>query len=190
MLTRRQIIGALALAPAAFGMNGPAQAEDREVIDARVNLALGRMWANLPASRTLSSRARAMLVMPEVLKGGLLVGGSYGEGALLMNTEELGYEAPAAGYYSVGAASFGLQVGVQTSSHVLFFMTDAAVANFQRADGWELGLDAEVTFPDKGLNLQTNSTLLNKPVIAIVFGQDGLLIGASLEGAKYSPIVR
>ena len=187
MFTRRQwIVGAaiLAMCPAA------AQAEERDVIDARVNLALGKMYAEIPGSRNLSSQARAMLVMPEVLKGGLLVGGSYGEGALLINDGPRGYEPPAAGYYSVAAASFGLQVGVQTSSHVLFFMTDEAVEQFKRADGWEVGADAEVTFPEKGLNAQLNSTVFNKPVIGVVFGQDGVLLGASLEGAKYSSISR
>ena len=185
MLTRRILIAGLAAIPAAC-----TSTEGREVIDARVNLALGKMWSKLPQTRTLSSRAQAMLVMPEVFKGGLFLGGAYGEGALLMNTEVQGYEAPAAGYYSVAAGSVGLQVGVQTSSHVLFFMSDSAVDSFRRADGWEVGVDAEVTFPEKGLNAQVNSTLLNKPVIGVVFGQDGILVGASLEGAKYSPIIR
>jgi lipid-binding SYLF domain-containing protein len=167
---------------------GTALADDREIIDARVNLALGRMYANVPDSRTLSARARGMLVMPSVLKGGFLLGGAYGEGSLLLNSAERGYEPPAAGYYSVAAASVGLQAGIQTTSHVLFFMTDQALAKFRAAQGWEIGADAEVTFPEKGLNAQTNSTVLNQPVVALVFGGDGLLIGASLEGAKYSPL--
>ena len=62
--------------------------------------------------------------------------------------------------------------------------------NAKGADGWEVGADAEVTFPEAGLNLSVNSTLLEKPVIGYVFGQDGFLVGASLEGAKYSPITR
>jgi lipid-binding SYLF domain-containing protein len=167
-----------------------ARAEEKEVIDARVNLALGRMWGNMPETRTLSSRASAILVMPEVLKGGLIVGGAYGEGALLMNDEVQGYTAPAAGYYSIAAASLGLQLGIQTTSHVLFFMTADAVQKFRQSDGWEIGADAEVAFPEKGLSAQANSTLHNNPVIGVVFGQDGLMIGASLEGAKYSPISR
>lgn len=190
MLTRRQCIIAVATLATATASMMPAFAEDREVIDARVNLALGVMYKEIPQSRELSSRARAMLVMPEVIKGGLLVGGSYGEGALVMNDTGRGYAPPFDSYYSVAAASIGLQFGVQTSAHVLFFMTDEAVADFQRADGWEVGADAEVTFPEKGLNAQLSSTVFNKPVVGVVFGQDGVLVGASLEGAKYSPIVR
>ena len=187
MLNRRNLI---LMSAAGLSVPTMASAEERDIIDARVNLALGKMWSTLPDTRTLSSRAKAMLVMPEVLKGGFVVGGSYGEGALLRNDDVQGYEAPAAGYYSVAAASIGLQIGVQSSSHVLFFMTDDGLSRFQRSDGWEVGADAEVTFPEKGLNLSVNSTLLEKPVIGVIFGQDGFLVGASLEGAKYSPISR
>lgn len=187
MLNRRT---AILSATAAMVAGQTARAEEREVIDARVNLALGTMWSKLPDTRKLSPKARAMLVMPEVLKGGFIIGGAYGEGALLLNDDVEGYEAPAVGYYSVAAASVGLQAGVQSSSHVLFFMTDEAVEKFRRSDGWEVGADAEVTFPDAGLNLQVNSTLLERPIIGVVFGQDGFLVGASLEGSKYSPIAR
>lgn len=187
MQTRRQVlcgIGAIAALPVV------ASAEEREVIDARVTIAMRQMFKDVSGTALLAERARAILVMPEVLKGGFIVGGAYGEGSLLLNNADQNYSGPAAGYYSVVAASVGLQAGIQTTSHALFFMTDEGLEKFRRSDGWEIGADAEVTFPEKGLNLQANSTLLNKPVIGVVFGQDGLLVGASLEGAKYSPIVR
>jgi lipid-binding SYLF domain-containing protein len=155
----------------------------------RVKVALDRLWADVPNARDLAARARGMLVMPDVVKGGFVLGGAYGEGALRLNDPAQGYEKKG-GYYSVGAASVGLQIGVQSTSHVLFFMTDEALAKFQRADGWEIGADAEVTFPDKGLNAGIDSTSFEKPVIGVVFAEDGLLIGVSLEGAKYSRINR
>lgn len=181
-MNRRDVIVALA-ALAAAGAAGPAAATNRDVIETRVRMALQELYRSQPDAQQLASRARAILVMPHVVKGGFILGGSYGEGALLM-------DGATAGYYSVAAASFGFQAGMQKSSHALFFMTDDAVANFRRQDGWEIGADAEVTFPDKGITAQTNTTLINKPVVAFVFGQDGLLLGASLEGAKYSPIAR
>lgn len=188
MLTRRQFTYGAAVA-GTFTATG-ALAEDASVIDARINLALGKMFKQLPASETVSRKAKAMLVMPDVVKGGLIVGGAYGEGGLLLNDPNRGYRSGTAEYYSVAAASIGLQIGVQTSSHVLMFMDDQALSNFRRADGWEIGADAEVTFPDAGLNAQVSSTLLEKPIIGYVFGQDGFLAGVSLEGAKYSRIIR
>lgn len=186
-MNRRELIAALA-ATAIVGASGPARADSREVIDTRVRRALDELYRTVPDTRDLAQRARGVLVMPHVLKGGFILGGSYGEGALLLNGPQ-GYQAPAE-YYSVASASLGLQAGMQKSSHALFFMTEGAVEGFRRRDGWEIGADAEVTFPDKGMAAQTNTTLLNKSVIAVVFGQDGLLLGASLEGAKYSAIAR
>ena len=69
-------------------------------------------------------------------------------------------------------------------------MTDAALAKFRRADGWEVGVDAEVTFPEAGLNAGIDSTSFEKPVIGVVFAEDGMMVGVSLKGAKYSPIQR
>ena len=121
--------------------------------------------------------------MPDVVKGGLIIGGSYGEGALRIG-------GATDSYYSVAAASVGYQIGVQTTSHALFFMTEAALSSFQRSSGWELGADAEFTVPGDGISLNLDSTTAKSPVIAVIFAQDGLLAGASLEGAKYTRIAR
>jgi lipid-binding SYLF domain-containing protein len=185
MLNRRSLLAAMA----GVFVVGPVQAASRAVIDNRVQVALGQMYAQMPQTRDLASRAVGMLVMPSVMKGGFILGGAYGEGALLTGGVQT-LDGPPAGYYSVAAASVGFQIGVQTTGHALFFMTQDSLDRFQRKDGWEIGADAEVTFPDAGLAWQLNSTLMNKPVIGVVFGQDGLLIGASIEGAKYSRIVR
>ena len=188
-ITRRRALGALA-ATAAITLPGlPALAADAATINARVNLAMGRLYSEVPSARDLASRAKAMLVMPEVVKGGFIVGGAYGEGGLRLNDPVQGYEKHG-GYYSVAVASFGLQIGIQSTSHVLFFMTDAALIKFRNADGWEAGVDAEITFPEKGLNAGVDSTTFEKPVVGVVFAEDGLLVGASLAGAKYSPVQR
>ena len=189
MLNRRSLLAAMASLAVLGPAVGPAQAANRTVIDNRVRMALDQMFAKLPDTRDLASRARAVLVMPSVLKGGFILGGAYGEGALLTGGGPA-LQGPPAGYYSVASASVGLQLGVQSSHHVLFFMTDEALDRFRRADGWEVGADAEVALPERGMTLQANSTLMNKPIIGIVFGQDGFMLGASLEGAKYSQIVR
>ncbi len=190
-ITRRRALGAISLTAAAAAVLPvlPAGAAEAGVIDARANLALGKLWQQVPGSQALAAQAKAMLIMPKVLKGGLILGGAYGEGALRLNDPASGY-GPTAAYYSVSAASIGLQIGVQTTSHALFFLTDEALAKFRRADGWEVGVDAEVTFPDAGLNIGVDSTSYEKPVIGIVFAEDGLMVGASLEGAKYSLLQR
>lgn len=190
-ITRRralQTLGALAVTLAALPA-GPARAASAEVIDSRANIALGQLYEQAPYARELAGRAKAMLIMPKVVKGSFLVGGAYGEGALRLNDPATGYGRTAE-YYSVAAGSVGLQIGFQETAHVLFFLTDSALEKFRRSDGWEVGADAEVTFPEAGLNTGVSSITAEKPVIGIVFNEDGLAIGASLEGAKYSRINR
>ncbi len=189
-ITRRRAVAALAAAATLLiSPAGPAAAASAETIDARVNVAMSELYEQVPHARELADRAKAMLIMPKVVKGSFLIGGAYGEGALRMNDPAAGY-ARTAEYYSVAAGSVGLQIGFQETAHVLFFLTDSALEKFRRQDGWEIGADAEVTFPEAGLNAAVNSTTAEKPVIGVVFSEDGLAIGASLEGLKYSRIQR
>jgi lipid-binding SYLF domain-containing protein len=176
---RRAVLG-LAAGALAFAAR-PASAAAAAEIDARVARALEEMYATVPGSKELHDRAAGLLMMPKVVKGGLVIGGAYGEGALII-------EGANAGYYSVAQASFGLQAGMQSTKQALFFMTDAALTKFRNSSGWEVGADAEVTFPGNGLAAALNTTTGTSPVIGVVFGQDGLLAGASLEGGKYSKI--
>ena len=163
--------------------SGAAQADSAREIDSNVDFATEKLYATVPGSKELASRARGVLIMPDVIKGGLIIGGSYGEGALRIG-------GVTDGYYSVAAASIGYQIGVQSTSHALFFMTDDALRGFQNSSGWELGADAEFTVPGDGISLNLDSTTAKSPVIAVIFAQDGLLAGASLEGAKYTRIAR
>ena len=190
-MTRRRVLSALAAttALATVFLALPARAANAATIDSRVNLALGKLWEQVPFARELANKSKGMLIMPRVVKGGFIVGGAYGEGALRLNDGTGNYTTSAA-YYSVASGSFGLQAGIQKTSHALFFLTDAALDKFRCSDGWEVGADAEVTFPDAGLNAGLDSTTLNKPIVGVVFGEDGFLVGASLEGAKYSAINR
>lgn len=183
--TRRSLLAGLALAVAATSL--PAQAEDAAVIDARVKIAEAELFKQIPEAKELTKEAKGILWMPDVVKGGFIVGAAYGEGALLV-PEGDGWKTQ--GYYSVGEGSVGFQAGIQQSSHALFFLTEEALKKFENANGWEAGVDAEITFPSKGVNIGANSTSLNKPIIGFVFGEDGLLAGASLSGAKYTKVER
>ncbi|MEM6422038.1 MAG: YSC84-related protein [Pseudomonadota bacterium] len=187
MMNRREtILGGLA-AGAVMGAS-TAEAAEAEVINSRVDVALRTLYDSIPGTRELAGRAHGVLVMPRVIKGGFILGGSYGEGALRLNPADgLGQTAQ---FYSLGAASVGFQAGVQQTAHALFFLSRDALEKFRRADGWEAGLDAEVTIVEAGLNIGTDSTVLQKPIVAFVFNQSGVLAGASVEGAKYTRIIR
>ena len=61
-------------------------ADDRDV-----SAALNALYAGEPAAKELGDKSKAVLVFPDVLKAGLIVGGQYGEGALRMGGKTVGY---------------------------------------------------------------------------------------------------
>jgi lipid-binding SYLF domain-containing protein len=136
-----------------------------------------------PDTQSISDRAAGVLIMPSITKASFGLGGSYGEGVLRIRGASVDY-------YSVASASYGLQVGAFQYSHVLFFMTEEALRDFRTIDGWEIGADAEVSFRDKGYSYGVSSNTITKPIYGVVFGQVGIMAGASLEGAKYSRLIR
>ena len=158
-------------------------ASTRGEIDSRVDAALVEMYDTVPGARQLAELAVGMLVMPRVNEVGFFGGGAYGEGALMIGNAKVDY-------YSAAGASFGLQIGAQRYKHALLFMTNEALAGFRAADGWEVGVDAEYALLDKSAAVTVTTSTYNKPIYALVFGQRGLIVGASVEGNKYSRIVR
>jgi len=159
-----------------IGSRGP------EKIDARVDTTLDYLYANYPNTNDLAQKATGILVMPLVTEAGLGIGGGYGRGALRINDTTVDY-------YSATKGSLGLQIGAQQFAHVLFFMTDDALSKFRRASGWAAGADIEYVFRDSGENIRAETTTSTAPVVAVIFGQAGLLAGISLEGMKYSRII-
>ena len=169
-------VGALAACGNPVGGNGAA------TIDARVQSTLDYMFANYPGTQDLANRSAGMLVMPLVTEAGLGIGGSYGRGALVVGGGTVDY-------YQATAASAGLQIGAQQFSHVLFFMTQEALMEFRTSPGWAGGADIEYAFTDRGQMLRAETTTSLSPVIAVVFAQAGLRVGATIEGTKYTRII-
>ncbi|WP_238365196.1 YSC84-related protein [Mesobacterium pallidum] len=159
-----------------FGGGNAAQ------IDARVQSTLGQLYAQYPSASQVAAKATGVLVMPLITEAGLGIGGGYGRGALLI-------DGATVDYYSAAKGNIGLQIGAQQYSHVLFFMTDDALLNFRRSPGWAAGADVEYAVPTEGGALATETTTALAPVIAFLFGQAGLRIGATLEGTKYTRII-
>ncbi|MDE4131740.1 YSC84-related protein [Phaeobacter sp. QD34_3] len=151
-------------------------------IDARVDATLNQMYREYPNTIDLAEKSTGMLVMPLVTEAGFLVGGAYGRGALRINGVTVDY-------YSTVKGNAGLQIGAQQYAHVLFFMTDNALAGFRRSSGWAAGADLEYVVRDDGNSLAADTNTLTSPILAAVFAQAGLRIGATLEGTKYTRII-
>ncbi|KAJ56791.1 twin-arginine translocation pathway signal [Actibacterium mucosum KCTC 23349] len=159
-----------------IGSNGAAE------VDARVDSSRQYLLNNVAGTAELEQKAQGVLWMPLVTEAGFLVGASYGEGALRIGGATVDY-------YSAAQASFGLQVGAQQYAHALFFLTPGALNSFRTSEGLSFGADLKYATPDQGGSIGAETLTALDPVVAVVFGQAGLLVGASLEGTAYNRII-
>jgi lipid-binding SYLF domain-containing protein len=134
-----------------------------------------------PANKTLGDKAAGVLVFPRITKGGVGVGGEFGEGSLQVNGKTVGY-------YSVGAASVGLTLGLARHSEIIMFMTQDSLNKFTSSAGWSIGADAGVTVVSGGAKDSYDTQTMQKPILAFAFAERGLIGDLSLEGAKISKI--
>lgn len=164
----------------AFGVSG-ALAEDAATIEKKSRTALASLLEQSPGAQTISKDAIGVLVFPEVLKGGLIVGGLYGEGSLLKGDA-------VAGYYSTAAASIGLQAGIQKYGYAVFFLDEAGLNYLNESDGWEIGGAPSLVVVDKGVAGKLTTTSARESIYVFFFDQTGLMAGLGIEGTKISQI--
>ncbi|MBV2360810.1 twin-arginine translocation pathway signal [Thalassococcus sp. CAU 1522] len=180
--SRRAFSLGLAALPLVAACGNGIGSNNAQRIDARVDATLNQLYADYPGTRRLGENAAGVLTMPLVTEAGLGLGGAYGRGALRVGGATVDY-------YSVAKASGGLQIGAQQYAHVLFFMTEDALMTFRRSPGWAAGANVEYATPAQGETLAAETTTSLAPVIAVIFGQSGLRLGATLEGVKYTRII-
>jgi lipid-binding SYLF domain-containing protein len=116
-----------------------------------------------------------------VVKGGLIVGGQYGVGALREGRKTFGY-------YKTVAASYGLQAGAQKFGYAMFFMTDSALQHLKKSSGWEVGVGPSIVLVDEGVARSLTTTTAKDDIYAFFFDQKGLMAGLGLQGSKISSI--
>lgn len=158
-----------------------ATAASAAEIDRDASSALADLYRQTPAAKALAKQARAILIFPNVVKGGLLIGGEYGQGVLRQGDKAMGY-------FEIVGVSYGLQAGAQSFSYVLFFMTDSALQYAKESDGWEFGTGPSVVVLDEGMAKSFSTTTARDDIYAFVFGQEGLMAGLGLKGSKISRI--
>ena len=182
-LSRRGFaLGALATTGLTAACGNGVGSTGATTIDARVDATLRQMRDLYPNTQDLADKSTGMLVMPLVTEAGFIVGAGYGRDALRINGVSVDY-------YSTVKANAGLQIGAQQYAHVLFFMNEDALSTFRRASGWTAGADVGYVIRDQGDTLATDTNTLTSPILAAIFGQAGLQVGATLEGSKYTRII-
>jgi lipid-binding SYLF domain-containing protein len=160
---------------------GASQAATAREINQGATAALEHLYATSPGARALADKAKAILVFPEIVKGGFIVAGQYGDGVLRERGRTVAY------YRSV-AASYGYQAGIETFSYALFFLDDESLSYLKKSDGWEVGTGPTIVIADEGFAKNLSTTTLQKGVYAFIFGQEGLMAGIGLQGTKITRI--
>ena len=175
------IVLVLAIAAATVVSPNPATAATAAEINRDVKSALEKLYAKSSSAKTLGEKAKGILVFPGIVKGGFMVGGQFGEGALLKGGK-------AAAYYNTVSASYGLQIGVQKYGYALFFMSDSAMSWLDKSDGWEIGTGPSIVVMDTGAASSATTTSLQSEIYAFFFDQKGLMGGLGLQGTKITKI--
>ena len=107
-----------------------AQSSRASEIDRSATQALTILYKNRPGAKALGDKAVAVLIFPSIVKGGFIIAGQFGDGALRKGGKTVAY-------YRSLAASYGFQAGVQAFGYVLFFMDEGSVEYLDRSAGWE-----------------------------------------------------
>ena len=160
-----------------------ASAATAEDLDKDSRQALQTLYEAQPVAETLSRTAKAVLVFPNIVKAGLVFGGSYGEGELIEGSKVVDY-------YNSVTGSWGLQAGAQSYGYAVFLMTDKAIQYVKDTKGWEIGVGPTVVVVDEGVAKNLSTSSLKDDAYAFIFSQQGLMAGVSIEGTKISKINR
>ena len=148
-------------------------------IDAAIDSALERFTNEIQGGATYLAGARGVLVIPKMIKAGVILGMEFGEGALIVDEIKIQY-------YRAFTTSLGIQVGVGRKDMVILFFDDAAMDEFLYSSGWEVGVDGSVALFNIGAGGSADTITSKDPIVGFVFGHKGLMAGMSLEGTKFS----
>lgn len=129
---------------------------------------------------SLLNNAYAVAVIPNVIKGGFVLGGRYGWGVLVVKTKEKKWSAPA--FLSITAGSVGYQIGLQSIDVILVFKSKKSVDRMTKGK-FTLGADASIAAGPVGRAASAGTDLRLEAEIYSYSRSRGLFAGVSLEGS-------
>ncbi|MGB5749209.1 MAG: YSC84-related protein [Desulfobacterales bacterium] len=168
------IFGGLLFAGQSFG--GTAKE-----IDASADAAMDRFYKQVKDAKEVVRQAKGMLILPNVKKGALIVGGEYGQGVMRIGGKTVEY-------YSMISGSVGFQIGGQAKDVIIAFMTSDALKKFRNSKGWEAGVDGNVALVTLGAGESAITSMGKEPIVAFVFDVKGLMADMSFKGAKFNKL--
>ena len=174
----------LTIAMATF-LGGSASADDRQEamqLVEKAGLTLESFMADnkMEAFRDLMKGAAGVFIAPQVLKGAFVFGVSGGSGILVVKDRMTrNWFGPA--FYTLGGASFGLQIGGEASEVILLLMTDRGVSSLL-STSFKLGADAGLAAGPVGMGVSAATANISADILSFSRSK-GLYGGISLDGA-------
>jgi len=158
-----------------------AASEQQQLVDkAKIAIDALKNQSDMGQFRRLLAVSKGVVVFPQLLKAGFIIGGAGGNGVLLGRSKEGVWSSPA--FYTMGQASIGLQIGAESKELVLVIMTDKGLDAIIK-NQVKLGADLSAAVGPMGKNVGASSTT-NMDVDIFSFAKNsGLFIGASVEGS-------
>jgi lipid-binding SYLF domain-containing protein len=170
------------LLAAMFACHAQAGVAQDEKLEASIEIL--DKTASLPEQEippALLKNAEGLAVIPNVIKAGFVIGGSYGKGVLLVRDAQGRWSPPI--FLRLAAGSFGWQAGAQSTDVVLVFKTRRSIEGLTRGT-FTLGADAAVAAGPVGRRGEAATDIDLKAEILSYSRSRGLFAGVSLEGSK------
>jgi lipid-binding SYLF domain-containing protein len=182
MFKRARFAGAAALVAATM-LAAPmarAQSEQQVTVDgARKVLGDLRHDKAFGNARQLLRQAKAVFIVPKLIKGGFFVGGEGGDGVMMVQGRG-GWSAP--GFFAIGAASFGLQAGLEQSEMVMLIMTQKGLDGVLH-DNFKIGAQAGISVVTLGSGVEGAIGGASLPDVVVWSSSTGLYGGLTVDGS-------
>lgn len=168
------------------GVPAVASANDQQILVDKSATALQSVLneKGLEPAREYLKKARGIMIVPELVKAGLIVGGEGGNGVLVTKDSAGNWSNPA--FYQFIAGSVGLQIGVESKEVLFMVMTDDALDKLMRNE-FRLGADASISVGPVGAGVGASSVGNAEADIIAYSKSKGLFGGGAIEGGVIQP---
>jgi lipid-binding SYLF domain-containing protein len=162
-------------------IGSPDALQARQIVDkAQMTLENFGKTKEMSPFRDLLKDAKAVFIAPNLMKFAFFIGGSGGNGVLMVKDDKTGkWSGPA--FYTIGGISFGLQIGGESSAVVLLAMTERGVSSLL-STSVKLGADASIAAGPVGMGAQAATENISADILSFSRAK-GAYAGISLDGA-------
>jgi lipid-binding SYLF domain-containing protein len=130
------------------------------------------------------AEAKCIAVVPDMVKGGFVIGGNHGRGVATCRLPAGGWSQPA--FLAITGGSWGAQIGLESVDLVMVFLGDAGAKELLTSQ-FKLGAEAGVAAGPLGREAQASTDWKMKNKILVYSRAKGLFAGLNLSGASVKP---